>query len=91
MRTIFTLVVCLGLLITAPLVFAEKGDKAQRVTHSDEDVYITPNGKKYHKPECPFVHDRQVTKVSKKEAIEKKLAPCPKCFKEDLPENKEKK
>lgn len=94
MRSILTLVLCLGLLASTPMAFAEKAEKSEKAKKSvstDGDVYITPNGKKYHKSDCPFVHERQVAKVSKKDAIDKKLGPCPKCFKEELPTDKEKK
>lgn len=49
-----------------------------------EDVYITANGKKYHKEVCRFTKNREVTKVDDKDAIAKGLEKCNKCFSDQL-------
>ena len=45
-----------------------------------ESVYITKNGKKYHKPECVFIKDRETSKIDDKDALSKGLKPCGKCI-----------
>ena len=57
----------LSMLSTASVVFAA-------------DVYITANGKKYHKEVCRFIKNREVTKIDEKDAIAKGLEKCNKCF-----------
>lgn len=84
-------VLCLMLLGIVPPAFAETNPSTAKSTQNLQEVYITKNGKKYHKEECPFIHGKNALKVSKKDALDKKLAPCPKCFKEDLPEQSDKK
>ena len=55
------------------------------------DVYVTKNGKKYHKADCEFIKDRATVKIDDKEAIKKGLKPCGACFKPDqITENKQK-
>lgn len=49
-----------------------------------EDVYVTANGKKYHKEVCRFIKNREVTKVEEKDAIAKGLEKCSKCFTDQL-------
>lgn len=46
-----------------------------------EPVLVTKNGKKYHKPECVFIKDRETSKIDDKDAIAKGLKPCGKCVK----------
>ena len=45
-----------------------------------EDVYITKNGKKFHKEVCRFTQNKQVSKIDMAEALAKGLKPCQKCF-----------
>ena len=45
-----------------------------------EDVYMTKNGKKYHKEVCRFTKNREVNSLAMDEAISKGLKPCGKCF-----------
>ncbi|OGX27489.1 MAG: hypothetical protein A2787_08080 [Omnitrophica WOR_2 bacterium RIFCSPHIGHO2_01_FULL_48_9] len=45
-----------------------------------EAVFATKNGKKYHKPECVFIKDRETSKIDDKDAIAKGLKPCGKCM-----------
>ena len=59
----------IGMLATATSVFAQ-------------DVYITANGKKYHKENCRFIKNREVTKIEEKDAVTKGLEKCSKCFPE---------
>ena len=48
-----------------------------------ENVYVTPNGKKYHKPTCPLIQDRELTELDQVQAVEQAYEPCKKCYKED--------
>ena len=43
-------------------------------------VYITENGKKYHKPDCRLIKNRDTTGITVAEAEAKGLSPCGKCF-----------
>ena len=54
-----------------------------------EEVYVTTNGKKYHKEDCRFIKNRETQKMEKQDATEQGLVPCQKCFKEDLSEKNE--
>ena len=47
---------------------------------SQELVYITANGKKYHKENCRLIKNKNVTGISLAEAQEKGLQPCSRCF-----------
>ncbi len=58
-------------LLNAALVFAE-------------DVFVTQNGKKFHHELCPLIKNKGAQKISMKEAKEKGLTPCSKCFKEEV-------
>ena len=84
-RKIVMLTLGVLFLSSNPLVFAQMNDKNDKNVQAAQDVYVTKSGKKYHKADCSFVQDRKPEKISKKEALAKGLAPCPKCFKEDLP------
>ena len=70
-RKMFVLGLCVLFLSASTLAFAA-------------DVYVTPNGKKYHKADCRFVKNREVQKLDKDEAIAQGHKPCGRCFKEDL-------
>ena len=57
------------------------------------DVFVTPNGTKYHKEDCRLIRNKEtMTKIDKKETIEEGYDPCKRCFKEDVivDENQEK-
>lgn len=57
-----------------------------------EDVYVTKRGKKYHKEDCLLIKNKGAEQISKKEAIEKGLTPCRKCFNDEVSgKNKEEK
>ena len=73
-RKIMATVLCVMFLSTATAAFAE-------------DVFTTKRGKKYHAADCRFVKNRDTQEISKKEAIEKGLKPCGRCYKEDLASN----
>lgn len=45
-----------------------------------EDVYVTKNGKKYHKELCRVIQNREVKTLDDKAAVDKGLAPCQRCF-----------
>ena len=45
-----------------------------------EDVYVTKNGKKYHKADCLLVKDKGAKPISMEEAQKKSLKPCRRCF-----------
>ncbi len=80
----------LMLVSLSSFAFADTNVPNTKNVQSLQEVYATKNGKKYHKAECPFIQGKNAEKISKKEALEKKLTPCPKCFKEDLPEQPKK-
>ena len=48
------------------------------------DVYVTKNGKKYHKQDCRLIKGKNAVKISKEEAIKKGYTPCKRCYKEDI-------
>ena len=52
---------------------------------SPDEVFVTKNGKKYHKENCTFIKNKNAQKIAKKDGVQKGLQPCPRCFKEDLP------
>ncbi len=45
-----------------------------------EDVYVTKNGKKYHKADCLLVKSKGAQPIAMEEALKKSLKPCRKCF-----------
>ena len=95
-RKIIMTIVCVLFVSLNSCVFADtnvqNANNAQNAQDekSSQEVYATKNGKKYHKADCPFIHGKNAGKVSKKDALGKKLAPCPKCFKEDIPQQAKK-
>ena len=90
-RKMIMTIVCVMFVFLNSFVFADtnvqNANNAQNVQDekSSQEVYATKNGKKYHKVECPFIQGKKAGKISKQDALAKKLTPCPKCFKEDLP------
>ncbi|MFH1622446.1 MAG: hypothetical protein ABIA97_04920 [Candidatus Omnitrophota bacterium] len=88
MMKIVRLFVCLAVIAMSSIVtlnpssvFAKQ--KEERVTNKESVVYVTKNGKKYHKETCPFIKNRETVNMDEKEAIAKGLKPCGKCFKDD--------
>ncbi len=49
-----------------------------------DEVYVTKNGKKYHKKICSWIKNKDAVAISKEEAVEKGLTPCKRCYKEDV-------
>ena len=47
---------------------------------SAEDVYVTKNGKKYHKADCLLIQKKGAQPINMEEALKKGLKPCKKCF-----------
>jgi|GEM_PF-2887231 len=45
-----------------------------------EDVYVTKNGKKYHKVDCLLIANKGAKNIALEDAIKKGLKPCHKCF-----------
>ena len=70
-KKIFLLGLCMMFLSVSSFAFAA-------------DVYITENGKKYHRADCRFVKDKEAQEIDKDEAITQGYKPCGRCFKEDL-------
>ena len=95
-RKIIVAVLCLMFVSLNSFVFADTNVQNTNTVQTSQDekssqeVYSTRNGKKYHKAECPFIQGKKAGKILKKDAVAKKLAPCPKCFKEDLQEQAKK-
>ena len=54
------------------------------------DVFVTKDGKRYHRQECRLIQKREVTAIDEKDAIEKGLTPCKVCFKEEAKDGKAK-
>jgi hypothetical protein len=47
-----------------------------------ESVYVTPNGKKYHKQDCRMIaKSKTVEAIELKEAVAQGFLPCGACFK----------
>ncbi|MFC1703553.1 hypothetical protein ACFL1E_02040 [Candidatus Omnitrophota bacterium] len=69
-RRLLAMAMCLVVLTTASVVFAE-------------DVYVTQRGKKYHKQDCRYIQNREVEKINNEEAEARGLAPCGSCFKNE--------
>ena len=50
-----------------------------------EDVWTSPNGKKYHKEICRLLKNKDAAiKHEKADAVNEGFTPCKKCYKEDL-------
>jgi len=88
MLRIVRLLVCLMVIAMSSIialnphsVFAKQ--KEESVTNKESVVYVTKNGKKYHKETCPFIKNRETISMDEKEAIAKGLKPCGKCFKDN--------
>ena len=66
-KRLAALILCLTFLATTSFVFAE-------------DVYVTKQGKKYHKSDCRFIKNRDSQKIDIEDAKAKGLEPCGRCF-----------
>lgn len=81
------LLVCLIAMLTASIIIqnphsAFAKQKEESIAKKEGVVYVTRNGKKYHAETCPFIKNRETTSMELKEAAEKGLEPCGRCFKE---------
>jgi len=70
MKRIITVILCVMFLSVAGTSFADA-------------VFATKNGKRYHQAECPLVKNKGPEAISLKEAEEKGLTPCSRCFKDE--------
>lgn len=85
---IVRLFVCLAVIAMSSIValnpssvFAKQNEKS--IAKKETVVYVTLRGKKYHKETCPFIMNRETISMEEKDAIEKGLKPCGKCFKDE--------
>ena len=52
---------------------------------SADEVFITPNGTKYHKETCRLIKNKgTLSKVDKEQVVKEGYGPCKKCFAEDV-------
>ena len=52
---------------------------------SADEVFITPNGTKYHKETCRLIKNKAtLSKVDKEQVVKEGYGPCKKCFAEDV-------
>lgn len=60
---------------------SEKKDKSKEDAKTELDVYVTPNGSKYHyDADCPSLrHARRIHKMSISKAKKARLTACDKC------------
>ena len=56
------------------------------VAHA-EDVYVSKNGKRFHREACKLIQNKETAKLSLEEAGAKGLKPCQRCFKDQLSAN----
>ena len=50
-----------------------------------DEVFITPNGTKYHKENCRLIKNKgTLSKVDKGQVVTEGYGPCKKCFAEDV-------
>lgn len=74
------------MIVALPLVALTPGisqAKSSQESKKEDAVYITQNGKKYHKEGCRFIKNRETISISEQEAVSKGLVPCGSCFKEN--------
>lgn len=76
-KRIIAVMFCVALLSVSASAFAD-------------NVFATKNGKKYHTADCPLVKNKNPQEISMKEAADKGLAPCSKCFKDGATLKKDK-
>jgi len=62
---------CMAFLSVSSMAYAEK-------------VYVTANGKKYHKADCRSIKNRDTMALEEKEAIAQGYEPCGRCMKDRL-------
>ena len=50
-----------------------------------DEVFVTPNGTKYHKESCRLIKNKgSLSKIDKAQAVKNGYGPCKKCFAEDM-------
>lgn len=50
-----------------------------------DEVFVTPNGTKYHKESCRLIKNKgSLSKTDKEQSIKAGYGPCKKCFPEDI-------
>ena len=88
MSKLARLLVCLMLVATSSVGILKPQNSFAKPNENEEAekkevVYATKRGKKYHKEDCPFLKNRETITLSEKEAKEKGLRPCGRCFEEE--------
>ena len=54
-----------------------------------EDVYVTKNGKKYHKADCLLIKNKGAKAIPIEEALKRGLKPCHKCLPQGVDSSKQ--
>lgn len=58
----------------------EKQTESELSSSSDALVYVTPSGKKYHRPGCRYIKEKEnLERLTKEEAVQRYLSPCTVC------------
>lgn len=88
MERLMKLVICF-MVIALPLVGLNTTPSFAKIEKKQEAkkeaaVYVTTNGKKYHKEGCRFIKNRETIVMNEDEAVTDGLAPCGWCFKERI-------
>ena len=88
MLKLLRLLVCLVVMVTSSMIILNPNSaiakqKEVKIAKKESVVYVTRRGKKYHKETCPFIRNREAISIDEKEAIEKGLKPCSRCFSSD--------
>lgn len=65
---------------TAPSVEIDETVDNTDIKIDTEEVYVTRSGGKYHKYDCSFIEDREVSPMSVNEAEQSGGSPCSKCI-----------
>ena len=83
-QTMRMFVLCMVFLSFDSFVFAQNDDKNVQIKQvKEEEVYVSPKTRKYHKIDCPLLDKSNAKKVSKKNILDQGFFPCPECFRED--------
>lgn len=85
MLKLLRVLVCLVVMATSSMIILNPNSaiakqKVEKISKKENVVYVTRKGKKYHKETCPFIRNRETISIDEKEAIEKGLKPCGRCF-----------
>jgi hypothetical protein len=73
-------IILIAMIAVLAFIFSGCGGGSVTVTPVDKSdrVYVTENGKKYHREGCRYL-DKSSTAMSKDEAIKKGYGPCDVC------------